>query len=363
MTEIIGYINVFKRKTGFSIPVFKNSSGKRYIQDGYDPIEPEPKLMELDTYYFKLKTSEKITHDLSKEHISLFVYNGGKQYILIKQNTPFSLDRIPVKELNVNELAELEYVLKKKQIVNSFSLFLDFLNDYKNNGLTKRINLHSLLEIKDINHYQIRTFNIDMYGFWLENQEFIKRLLNDISKNKEVFLYIFYFSRFQTLSNSEVDNLFSIIKKSLSNKPDSDLLQQLYYLTLRNCNHTYLETILKIDFKNNSSSNLIIKSVFNDFRDLKKKNDQSIGYSIILFILVLTNLVKKKNSNYRKTISKTKMEALRNSLDPIYFKDEIQKIDSEILTLYSKDISVLLGYYVSTKKIRRREIKKPVMNA
>ncbi|MFD2568290.1 hypothetical protein [Pseudotenacibaculum haliotis] len=110
MKNIVGYINIFKNKTGFCIPVF-DIEGNLLVQDGEQLMEPHSNMLIENQTFFKLKEAIHIQLDFKKDMISLFMYNEGNKYKLIQKSTPFTVFEIPRDELDKCELKELNSVI------------------------------------------------------------------------------------------------------------------------------------------------------------------------------------------------------------------------------------------------------------
>lgn len=110
MKYIIGYINIFKNKTGFCIPVF-DIEGDLWVQNGDDLMKPHSNMLIEDQTFYRLKKKIGVRLDFKKDVISLFIYDKGENFQLIKKSNPFSIFEIRRNNLDRDELKELDTVI------------------------------------------------------------------------------------------------------------------------------------------------------------------------------------------------------------------------------------------------------------
>jgi len=336
---LIGYINLFKNKTGFSFPVFR-IDGIIYMQDGNDLDKPSKDLLKKKNQFFhEFSEPHRLKHNLEKERLSIFVYNGGQKHVLISNMKPESLDKISERHLTEMELRELRFYRSKKAV---YLVLKDLIGTIKNYSPGSE-KVERLYQSSKTLLNSSGSFNINVLELWFENTSFFEIVLDKSRENYKILSVWLSLVRFQKLSRKDQIYIHSDIFPQLITQGDNRLLKLVYYLAIKHKNISISRELFKIDFNNKME---LIVEVLETIHRLELQKNPYCTEHISFIITSLEDYFKTIPLNEYKPIMKSRLEELQRILEEREILESFQKlIGSNLLPLVNDEFDGLIEHY------------------
>lgn len=339
---LVGYINLFKNRTGFSFPVFKIGN-KLFVQDGIKLDNPAPALMEKkNLFFYEFENPVKIYHDIQKERLGIFVYAQGEKYALLSSSDPFAIYRIPEDSLSKQEFKELSFRRSKKSVYLVLEQFNEVIDEYS-------LDHQKIDELYYLSKDLLTAsglFNVEVIEIWIKKVNFFEVLLENCKEHYKILSVWLSILRFQNLSSKGQIYIHSKIFPTILEAKNLALLELFYYLGIKYRNTSILRELYRIDFENSLEMML---GVLGTIHSLETIDNYQVETHIEVLVSSMENWLKTIPLSEMKPQIKTKLIELQSSLMEkealIAFQEQI---GIRLIPLVSDEFSDLLNYKIQS---------------